>query len=121
MGRGEVVGLFKPFDEEIYAPNNPLGPDFRSPLGDRTGHVGIRVGEAVHREVAAFCVDAFFGFGIVPKTYYASFIHPAFFLSTEKREEKMRPKMKMGLLSRVCRRVFPLSKRGFRKMEPNNR
>ncbi|MCB1181108.1 MAG: hypothetical protein KDK55_03690 [Chlamydiia bacterium] len=75
----EVVGLFKPFDEEINAPNNPLGPAYQGGLGQRRTRRGIRVGEAVHREVAAYLIDQFFGFGIVPKTYYATFSHPSFF------------------------------------------
>ncbi len=50
----------------------------------------MRIGEAAHREVAAFLVDSFFGFGIVPKTCYAQFTHSAFFLAQEDAHSLMR-------------------------------
>ena len=75
----EVLGLFKPFDEEPFAINNPTRGAKITYLGDRKMRAGVRVGEAAHNEVAAFRVDRFFGFGIVPKTYYASFTHHVFF------------------------------------------
>lgn len=80
-----IIGLFKPFDEEIHAPNNPVGPKFRGTLGLRKTRQGCRVGESPHHEVGAFLVDEFLGFGIVPKTYYAEFEHHIFFLSRENR------------------------------------
>lgn len=79
----EILGLFKPFDEEIHAPNNPLGPICQGTLGLRKTRWGCCVGEASHHEVAAFIVDEYFGFGIVPRTYYASFSHHTFFSSRE--------------------------------------
>lgn len=81
----KIVGLFKPFDEEIHAPNNPVGPYYRGAMGLRKTRRGCRVGESAHHEVAAFIVDEFFGFGIVPRTYYAQFTHRIFFLSREDR------------------------------------
>lgn len=75
----EIAGLFKPFDEEAFAPNNPCGIDLQGALGKRRMRLGIRVGESIHREVAAYVVDQFFGFGIVPRTYYATFAHPVFY------------------------------------------
>jgi hypothetical protein len=78
-----IIGLFKPFDEELLAPNNPMGPSMQGALGLRQIRRGCRVGESSHHEVGAFVVDEFLGFGIVPKTYYAQFIHQAFFLARE--------------------------------------
>ncbi|MCH9626865.1 MAG: hypothetical protein S4CHLAM2_04960 [Chlamydiales bacterium] len=88
----QIVGLFKPFDEEIHAPHNPVGPSFQGALGQRRTRWGCRVGEAAHHEVGAFLVDAFFGFGIVPRTYYAAFTHRTFFLAREDRLASNRPK-----------------------------
>lgn len=93
--RGEkrqILGLFKPYDEEIHAPNNPIGPPFQGSLGQRKTRLGCRVGEAAHHEVAAFLVDEYLGFGIVPRTYYACFTHRTFFLSREDRLSSYRPK-----------------------------
>lgn len=84
---GEVLGLFKPFDEEAFAPNNPIGPMLQGSLGLRKMRPGIRVGESIHREVAAFVVDQFFGFGIVPKTYYATFTHHTFYQALSRKAE----------------------------------
>lgn len=92
----EIVGVFKPFDEEIFAPNNPIGPQMQGALGQRAAYPGIRVGEGVFREVAAFLVDQFFGFGIVPKTYFAKFTHPVFFLAREQIGSRKIAKTKMG-------------------------
>ncbi len=93
----QVAGLFKPFDEEIHAPNNPSGPTLQGALGLRMTRHGCRVGEAAHHEVGAYLVDAFFGFGIVPRTYYAEFTHRTFFLAREDRYASYRPeKRKYG-------------------------
>jgi|GEM_PF-1698863 len=75
----QILGLFKPFDEEVHAPHNPIGPKFQGTLGLRKTRFGCRVGESPLHEVGAFTVDEFFGFGIVPKTYFAEFTHTAFF------------------------------------------
>lgn len=92
----EILGLFKPFDEEIYAPNNPVGPRSQGTLGLRKLRAGCRVGESPHHEVAAFLVDEFLGFGIVPKTYYASFEHRVFFTAGEDRLQRSEIKKKLG-------------------------
>ena len=93
----QVVGLFKPFDEEVFAPHNPVGPRFQGALGLRRTRIGCRVGESAHHEVGAFVVDEFLGFGIVPKTYYAQFTHASFFNAKEDRLISRRaPKTKMG-------------------------
>lgn len=79
----EVLGIFKPFDEEAYAPHNPIGPSQQGALGARRMRRGTRVGEAAHNEVAAFVLDSYFGFGIVPKTYYATFTHHVFYNASQ--------------------------------------
>ncbi|MCH9608547.1 MAG: hypothetical protein S4CHLAM45_11250 [Chlamydiales bacterium] len=70
----EIFAVFKPFDEEMGAPNNPLGADFQGALGQRIVRLGTRVGESAHREVGAFLVDQFLGFGLVPRTYFVSLV-----------------------------------------------
>lgn len=72
------VGVFKPFDEEMMAPNNPSGNDFRGPLGVRSVRSGLLVGLGMHREVAAYLVSKKLKLNIVPKTIYASFSDPIF-------------------------------------------
>lgn len=74
----QPLGVFKPFDEEIRAPNNPSGINYRGVLGERSVRSGIRVGECLHREVAAYYVDRFLSLNMVPKTYYARFTHSFF-------------------------------------------
>lgn len=108
----EIIGLFKPFDEEIHAPNNPVGPLLQSALGQRKTRHGVRVGEAAHREVAAFLVDQFFGFGIVPRTYYASFTHHVFYLATQNRisETQRVQKTKYGSFQEYIEGFDPLDK-----------
>lgn len=106
----EIVGLFKPFDEEIHAPNNPLGPAMQGALGQRIVRRGTCIGEAAHKEVAAFIVDAFFGFGLVPKTYYASFTHSVFFLAKEERSGIKKDKKKLGSFQEFLEDFSPLTK-----------
>lgn len=79
------VGVFKPFDEEIGAPNNPASAGSskemlakRDVLGSRAVREGVRSGESLHREVAASLVDEYLGLEVVPKTIYASFSIPSF-------------------------------------------
>lgn len=105
----EVLGLFKPFDEEIHAPNNPIGPEMQGALGLRRTRWGCRVGEAAHHEVGAFIVDEFCGFGIVPRTYYASFTHPTFHASREDPFRSHRiPKTKLGSFQEFLGGFVPL-------------
>jgi hypothetical protein len=49
------VGIFKPVDEEQYAPNNPR--DFQGPFGSATFRAGVLSGEATVRELAAYLID----------------------------------------------------------------
>ncbi len=109
--KSEVAGLFKPFDEELFAPNNPVGPIYQGALGGRMTRLGCRVGEAPHHEVAAYLVDAFFGFGIIPRTYYAEFTHRTFFLAREDRLSSFRPKKtKIGSFQEFIGGYVTLSK-----------
>lgn len=105
----EVAGLFKPFDEEIHAPNNPVGPNLQGALGKRKTRHGCRVGESAHHEVAAFIVDKFFGFGIVPHTYYASFTHNTFFYARENPRSRLRvTKTKYGSFQEFLSGFIPV-------------
>lgn len=83
-----LAAVFKPADEEPYAPNNPkrFRPDpsacrgvaSSSPEPTAGIRAGIPAGQAAVREVAAFLLDrnAFAG---VPATAIATTSHPAFF------------------------------------------
>lgn len=104
-----VLGLFKPFDEEIHAPNNPVGPKYQGAMGLRKTRLGCVVGQAAHHEVGAFIVDAYFGFGIVPRTYYACFTHHTFFLTRENRLSSRRiAKTKFGSFQEYAAGFVPL-------------
>jgi len=62
------IAVFKPEDEEAYAPNNPKG--HVGNLGQTGLRKGIRSGEAACREVAAYFMDRN-GFSGVPFTFLA--------------------------------------------------
>lgn len=104
---GEGIGVFKPFDEEIFAPNNPL-PHHRGALGQKKLRSGIRSGESMHREVAAYLFDQMFGLGIVPETTYATFTHRGFFDSKEQVSVKRRKKRKWGSFQGVITGFRPM-------------
>lgn len=78
-----VAGVFKPFDEEIGAPNNPRQFQMRGPLGQRAGHFNTCVGEGLFREMAAYEIDQMLGLGIVPYTTCTSFEHKHFYENRE--------------------------------------
>ncbi len=92
----ELLGVFKPFDEEIGAPNNPLGHLLQGALGQRRIRKTARTGESAHHEVASYLVDDFFGFGLIPPTYYACFESDVFFCNHEKRDKQLSRKVKLG-------------------------
>lgn len=71
----EVIGIFKPFDEEPFAPNNQKG--YASNFGSESFRRGIRSGEATIREVAAFLLDKKNRFDIPPTTFI-EVSHPSF-------------------------------------------
>ena len=62
---GRTAAVFKPSDEEPYAPNNPRG--HRSSHNGEGMRKGTRVGEGATREVAAYLLDHG-GFAGVPAT-----------------------------------------------------
>jgi len=65
---GRPLAVFKPVDEEQFAPNNPRS--FCGDFGDATFRHGVRSGEATIRELAAYLVDRQ-GFSGVPRTTFA--------------------------------------------------
>ena len=62
----KVVSIFKPYDEEPFAPNNPR--NFVGELGGHGFRSGILSGESATREVAAFMLSG--GYHGVPPTTY---------------------------------------------------
>lgn len=75
-----VVGVFKPEDEEAYAPNNPRGLPGR--MGSRSVRSGLLSGEANVREVAAYLLDCDpetrEQFANVPATVRVEVVHSMF-------------------------------------------
>ncbi|CAD8163780.1 unnamed protein product [Paramecium pentaurelia] len=71
------VAIFKPYDEEAFAPNNPRG--MRAKMNSPGLRQGILSGEGVDREVAAYLIDQSSGhYHNVPITNYVQICHPAF-------------------------------------------
>jgi len=70
-----VVAVFKPEDEEAYAPNNPRG--LASKMGTRGVRNGLLSGEANLREVAAYLLDHEH-FANVPATVRVEISHTTF-------------------------------------------
>lgn len=66
------VAIFKPIDEECYAPNNPRG--FEAPFGSPTTRPGVLSGESCIREVAAYLLDHNH-FAGVPATTFVEVMH----------------------------------------------
>ena len=76
-GAGEdsnALGVFKPIDEEPFAPNNPRG--MQAPFGSETCRPGVKSGESTIREVTAYLLDHA-GFSGVPLTSFVEVSHPA--------------------------------------------
>jgi hypothetical protein len=71
----KVAGVFKPLDEEPFAPFNPRG--HTGNMGSKTFRNGVLSGEACYREVAAFELDKDH-FSSVPFTTLAEAQHPNF-------------------------------------------
>lgn len=71
----DIVALFKPIDEEAFAPNNQKG--FTGKFGQETFRKGILSGEGSIREVTAYLLDRnnFFG---VPETTFVEIAHQTF-------------------------------------------
>lgn len=49
------IAVFKPIDEEPFAPFNPRG--MTGPFGSDTCRAGVKSGESTLREVAAYLLD----------------------------------------------------------------
>ena len=75
--RRRIVAVFKPRDEEPYAPNNPSSKYRRGESKENEDGIkrGIRVGEAAGRECAAYLLDHE-SFAGVPATSLVSVRHP---------------------------------------------
>lgn len=69
------ICIFKPIDEEVFAPNNPRG--YIAPFGTRFPDRNILSGEACIREVAAYLLDHK-RFSGVPETFLAIVAHSNF-------------------------------------------
>jgi hypothetical protein len=70
----ENIAIFKPIDEEPFAPNNPRGHE--GPFGSQTFRPGVLSGESCIREVAAFMLDHG-NFSGVPITTFVEVVHPS--------------------------------------------
>jgi hypothetical protein len=70
-GEGNVA-VFKPIDEEPFAPYNPRG--MTGPFGSDTCRAGVKSGESTLREVAAYLLDHQ-GFSGVPATSLVELTH----------------------------------------------
>jgi hypothetical protein len=68
----ERIAIFKPIDEEQFAPNNPRG--YTGPFGHPTFRPGVLSGESCIREVSAYLLDHE-GFSGVPPTTFVEVVH----------------------------------------------
>lgn len=69
------VAVFKPIDEEPFAPNNPRG--MQAKFGSETCRPGVKSGETTLREVIAYLLDHE-GFSGVPETTLVEINHETF-------------------------------------------
>lgn len=75
-GKNQVSAVFKPTDEEPFAPMNPKG--YMGKLGSIGLRKGVLSGEAAYREVAAYLLDKSH-FSNVPKTVLVESQHSVFY------------------------------------------
>lgn len=73
-GEAKPVAVFKPIDEEPFAPNNPR--DMQANFGSETCRPGVKSGESTFREVYAYLLDHD-GFAGVPPTAFVQIAHPS--------------------------------------------
>lgn len=66
------MAVFKPIDEEPFAPNNPR--QMKGKFGSETCRPGVKSGESTIREVAAYLLDHE-GFAGVPPTALIELTH----------------------------------------------
>ena len=71
----ETVALFKPIDEEAFAPNNQKG--YTGKFGQESFRKGVLSGEGSIREVATYILDVS-NFFSVPETTFIEISHPIF-------------------------------------------
>ena len=71
-----IRAMFKPIDEEAFAPNNPRG--HVGSFGSESFRKGVLSGEGVIREVAAFILDSKDHFSSVPYTIFVEAMHSCF-------------------------------------------
>lgn len=71
----DTVAIFKPIDEEAFAPNNQKG--YTGKFGQESFRKGILSGEGSIREVAAYLLDKNNYFH-VPETTFVEISHPSF-------------------------------------------
>lgn len=77
-GEAEPVAIWKPIDEEPFAPNNPRG--MQAPFGSDTCRPGVKSGESSLREVLAYLLDHDH-FAGVPPTTLVELSHPSLQMS----------------------------------------
>ena len=80
----EVIGIFKPFDEEPNAPNNQKG--YANSFGSKSFREGILSGEATIREEATYLLDSFYAEKFqfdVPATTFVELCHKSFKINIE--------------------------------------
>ena len=80
----EVIGIFKPFDEEPNAPNNQKG--YANSFGSKSFREGILSGEATIREEATYLLDSFYAEKYkfdVPATTFVELCHKSFKINIE--------------------------------------
>lgn len=70
----QPIAVWKPIDEEPFAPNNPRG--MQAQFGSETCRPGVKSGESSLREVLAFLLDHE-GFAGVPPTALVEMSHPS--------------------------------------------
>jgi hypothetical protein len=76
----QTVAIFKPIDEEAYAPHNPRG--YIGQFGQTSFRSGVLSGEGVIREVASYLMDHSH-FSSVPPTIFCEVMHPSFHYSPQ--------------------------------------
>lgn len=107
----EVIGIFKPFDEEPNAPNNQKG--YVNSFGSKSFREGILSGEATIREEATYLLDSFtadkFKFD-VPATTFVELCHKSFKINME--EMKIMEKNEYIKRSSVMKRFLFENLRG---------
>jgi hypothetical protein len=92
---GERIGIFKPADEEPYAPNNPKGFVGSSMHKSSPMKGGIDVGQAAVREWAAYLLDGD-KFVCVPDTTILRILH----VSSSKNDDWKEMEFKYGSLQK---------------------